>query len=131
MNRLFHCKQQSDLWVAARRGRVTGSRLGDMMAPPTTKASTRKGVKMEAGSEAAAKEEYRRELVVERIYKQAVNHFTSRAMLEGLEREPFARMLYEADTQQVVEEIGFALHYEWDWFGSSADGLCGVDGGVE
>ena len=127
MNRLFHCKQQSDLWIAARRGRITGSRLGDMMAPPITRGSTR-GPK---GTEAAAKQTYRRELIVERIYKQAVNHFNSRAMQEGIEREPFARMLYEADTQQIVELVGFALHHEWDWFGASADGLCGEDGGVE
>jgi hypothetical protein len=97
------------------------------MAEPITRASSR-GPK---GTEAAAKETYRRELIVERITHQAVNHFNSRAMQEGTEREPFARMLYEADTQQVVEQVGFALHYAWDWFGSSADGLCGDSGGVE
>ena len=52
-------------------------------------------------------------------------------MQDGTEREPYARMLYEADTSQVVEQVGFALHPEWDWFGASADGLCGDDGGVE
>jgi hypothetical protein len=98
-----------------------------MMAPPISRGSSRGP----AGTEAAAKETYRRELVVERITKQAVNHFTSRAMMEGAEREPYARMLYEADTQQVVDTVGFALHYEWDWFGASADGLCGESGGVE
>jgi hypothetical protein len=131
MSRIIRCAQQSDLWIAARRGRITGSRLGDMMAPPTTRVSYRSGVKCEAGTEALAKAEYRHELIVERITGQAVNHFNSRAMQEGMEREPFARMLYEADTQQVVDLVGFALHYEWDWFGSSADGLCGEDGGVE
>lgn len=127
-NRLFHCQQQSDLWLAARRGRVTGSRIGDMLAPPISRASSR-GPK---GTEAAAKEAYRKELVVERIYKQCVNHFGSRAMQEGIEREPFARMLYEAEVLgDKVRTVGFALHYEWDWFGCSADGLCGQIGGVE
>jgi len=129
--RIIRCKQQSDLWLAARRGRITGSRLGDLMAPPTTRQSTRGGKVCPAGTEALAKATYRNELVVERIYKQAVNHFSTRAMQEGTEREPYARMLYEADTQQVVELVGFALHPEWDWFGSSADGLCDDDGGVE
>jgi hypothetical protein len=131
MSRIIRCTQQSDLWLAARRGRITGSRLGDVMAPPTSKASNRKGMAFPAGSEALAKAEYRQELVVERIYGKAINHFVTRAMQDGAEREPFARMLYEADTSQVVELVGFALHPEWDWFGASADGLCGEDGGVE
>ena len=101
------------------------------MAPPTTKASTRNGVKCEAGTEALPKAEYRRELVVERITKVCINHYVTRAMDEGSEREKYARMLYEADMRQVVELVGFALHPEWDWFGCSADGLCGEDGGVE
>jgi hypothetical protein len=52
-------------------------------------------------------------------------------MKDGSDREPFARMLYEADMQQPVELVGFALHPAWDWFGASADGLVGDDGGVE
>lgn len=131
MSRIIRCAQQSDLWLAARRGRITGSRLADVMAPPTSKASNRKGVPFPAGSEALAKEEYRRELTVERIYGNAVSHFVTRAMQDGQEREPYARMMYEADTTQIVELVGFALHPEWDWFGASADGLCGDDGGVE
>ena len=131
MSRIIRCSQQSDLWLAARRGRITGSRLGDMMAPPTTRASTRNGIKCEAGSEAVAKAQYRRELVVERITGVCVDHYVTKAMEDGSEREKYARMLYEADSQQVVELVGFALHPEWDWFGCSADGLCGDDGGVE
>jgi hypothetical protein len=84
-----------------------------------------------AGSEALAKSDYRKELVVERIYRRAGDHFVTRAMQNGADREPFARMLYEADTQQIVEPVGFALHPMWDWFGVSADGLVGDDGGVE
>lgn len=129
--RLIRCTQQSDLWIAARVGRITGSRLGDLMAAPTSRSSRRKGVSMPAGSEAACRAAYRQELVVERIYRRAKDHYVSRAMQEGAEREPFARMLYEADTMQQVEQVGFALHPEWDWFGCSADGLCGTDGGVE
>lgn len=131
--RIIRAQQQSDLWLAARLGRVTGSRLADVMAPPTTRASVRKGVSMPAGSEAAAMEDYRRELVVERLYRRQVSHFPTKAMLEGIEREPFACMFYEAAymTDDKVELVGFALHPEWDWFGASADGLCGDDGGVE
>ena len=131
MNRIIRCQQQSDLWHAARRGRITGTGIANIMAPPITRKSTRRGRECPAGTEAACREDYRRELVIERIYKRASDHYVSRAMQEGSEREPYARMLYEADTQQVVELVGFALHPEWDWFGCSADGLCGRDGGVE
>lgn len=131
MSRLIRCKQQSDIWVAARSGRITGSRIGDVMAPPTTRASTRKGVSCPAGTEAQAKAEYRQELIVGRIYGRSVNHYVTQAMQDGVDREPYARMLYEADTMQIVEQVGFALHPEWDWFGVSADGLCGEIGGVE
>lgn len=127
MSRIIRCTQQSDLWIKARVGRITGSRLGDLMAPPITRASSRGP----AGTEAACREAYRKELVVERIYRHAVNHPPTKAMQDGIEREPWARMLYEADTMQQVEQVGFALHPEWDWFGCSADGLVGLDGGVE
>ena len=125
--RVFHCRQQSDLWYSLRRGRITCSRLGDVLAPPITRKSSRG----EAGTEALAREKYRKDLVAERLTLHGVSHYVTRAMEEGVEREPFARMIYEAETQQVVEQVGFVLHPEWDWFGGSADGLCGDDGGVE
>lgn len=121
MNRLFKCQQQSDLWNAARRGRITGSGVMAMIAPPITRASTRGP----AGTEAAAKASYRKQLIVERVYKREVNHYVSRAMEEGLEREPYARMLYEAEVlQDTVTQVGFALHPEWDFFGCSPDSVC-------
>ena len=99
-----------------------------MIAEPITRASSRGP----AGTEAAAKANYRRQLVVERIYKRAVDHYVTRAMEEGSEREPYARMLYEAEILQApVTQIGFALHPEWDFFGCSPDGICGDKGGVE
>ena len=131
MIRVWRCKQQGDLWLALRRGRITCSRLGDVLAPPTTRASTRKGVSCPAGTEALCRAQYRDELVAERITRRATDHFTTPAMQDGIDRERFARMLYEAETQQVVEQIGFTLHPLWDFFGGSADGLCGDDGGVE
>lgn len=131
MSRMIRCTQGDDLWNAARVGRITGSRIDDILAPPTTRASTRDGVACPAGTEALARAKYRKELVVERIYGRAANHVVTSYMKDGSDREPFARMLYEADMQTPVELVGFALHPEWDWFGSSADGLVGDDGGVE
>ena len=131
MSRIIRCTQGSDLWLAAKVGRISASHFDALMAPPTTRQSTRKGVVCPAGTEALELAEYRRKLVVERIYGRTVNNVTTKYMQDGMDREPFARMLYEADMQVQVELVGFALHPEWDWFGASADGLVGDDGGVE
>ena len=131
MSRIIECTQADDLWTAARVGRITGSNIGALLAPPTTRQSTRKGVVCPAGTEALEKAEYRQKLVVERIYGRAVNNVTTQYMKDGSDREPFARMIYEAEMQTPVELVGFALHPEWDWYGCSPDGLCGEDGGIE
>lgn len=134
--RIFRCAQGSDLWLAAKVGRISASNIDCLLAPPTTRASTRKGVSCPAGTEALAKTDYFNKLVVERIYGRATDSYVTRQMQEGIDREPYARMLYEANLQgefpgMTVELVGFALHPEWDWWGSSADGLVGTDGGVE
>lgn len=132
MSRIIECTQGDDLWNVARIGRITGSRIDDLLAPPTTRQSTRKGVVCPAGTEAQCKADYRRELVVERIYGRAANHVTTQYMKDGSDREPFARMLYEADIQHPVEQIGLALHPEWDWFACSPDGIMReLKGGTE
>jgi hypothetical protein len=131
MSRIISCAQQSDLWLAAKVGRISASGIPSLLAPPTTKKSTRKGVECPAGTEALELAEYRQKLIVERIYGRLVVNVTTKAMLDGVEREPYAQMLYEADMQTQVEEVGFALHPNWDWFGASPDGLVGEDGGVE
>lgn len=131
MSRIIKCTQGDDLWCAARVGRITGSNIDALLAPPTTRQSTRKGVVCPPGTEALEYAEYRQKLIVERIYGRAVNNVTTQYMKDGSDREPFARMIYEAEVQMPVELVGFALHPLWDWFGASPDGLVGDDGGVE
>ena len=131
MSRIIKCTQGDDLWCAARVGRITGSNIDALLAPPTTRQSTRKGVVCPAGTEALEYAEYRQKLIVERIYGRAVNNVTTQYMKDGSDREPFARMIYEAEVAMPVELVGFALHPLWDWFGASPDGLVGEDGGVE
>lgn len=43
-------------------------------------------------------------------------------MLTGVEREPYARMAYEARTDRVVQEVAFIKH-DWMRVGCSPDGL--------
>lgn len=126
--RSFLIPQNSDNWLIVRRSRITCSRLADVLAAPLAKAS-KNGP---AGSERANKTNYRNELLTERITNHAVDHFVSRPMQEGIEREPYARVLYEATEQVMVDtSVGFQLHPKMDFFGGSSDGLIGENGGLE
>ena len=147
MTRVIKCQQDSDFWIALKAGRISGSGVPALLAPPTTRQSTRKGVVCPAGTEAQETAEYRRKLVVERITGRAVNNPTNRYMRDGTDREPYARAIYaaingvevihassvsvEGDTNFRPDLAGFALHPTWDWFGASPDGLVGEDGGIE
>lgn len=131
MNRIFYCPQNTPAWDLARRGRITASGVAAIMAELTSRASYRKGVKYEAGSEAIEKADYRVKLRLERTYHHIQDNYVSRAMDDGIEREPYARMLFEAETGIQPTQIGFGLHATWDWMGCSPDGLLGDYAGLE
>lgn len=101
--------QRTPEWFRARLGRVTGSRAGDVLA------------KIKTG-EAAARRDYRIELVCERLTGVCAEHeFVSKDMLRGIEREPDAFAAYESLTGHVVRRTGFIQHDEW-MAGCSLDG---------
>ncbi|HKR41011.1 MAG TPA: YqaJ viral recombinase family protein [Paraburkholderia sp.] len=97
-------------WLADRAGRATGSRAKDILA------------KIKTG-EAAARKNYRTQLVIERLTGQpAESGFINDAMRWGTAQEPFARMAYESKTGNLVSEMGFI--YPPDMMtGCSLDGL--------
>lgn len=109
---LSEAPQGTDEWRAARAGKATGSRARDILA------------KIKSG-EAAARRDYRVQLVTERLLGSPVEDgFISREMARGTEQEPFARMAYELLTGNVVEEAGFA------YLPNIAAG-CSVDGFID
>jgi putative phage-type endonuclease len=111
--------QRSPEWVAFRLGRVTASRICDVMA--TTKSG-----------EAVTRRNYRAEKVLERISgKSQENNYQSGAMLAGIEREAQARIEYEFDQNCTVEEVGIIPHPTIQWAAASPDGLVGDDGLIE
>jgi putative phage-type endonuclease len=111
-------EQGTGSWFADRLGKVTASRLADVLAKTKTGYS-------------ASRINYMTQLVLERITQTKAESFSSAAMLHGIEQEPFARAAYEAHTGQMVEEVGFIPHPEIDAAGASPDGLVGDDGMVE
>ena len=110
--------QQTPEWFAQRAGKVTASRVADVMA------------KVKSG-EAAGRANYRAQLVAERLTGTAAESYSNAAMQWGTDTEPYARMAYEAATGNLVLETGFVLHPEIGFSGASPDGLIGNDGLVE
>ena len=103
--------QGSDEWFSARLGKITASRLGDLMK--TTKYG-----------ESTYKTRLRMELAIERITgKPASNVVMNKAMYDGVEREPEARTLFEAITGKDVALCGSFDHPEVVNTAASPDGL--------
>jgi len=111
-------EQRTDDWFAARLGKVTASRVADLMA------KTKVGY-------AATRDNYMAQLVVERLTNTKADSFSSAAMQWGTDQEPFARAAYEAAQGVLVEEVGFVPHPRIEWAGASPDGLVGLFGMCE
>lgn len=115
--RMIEHPQGSPEWLQSRCGIPSASRFAAVMA------------KIKTG-ESAERRNYRTDLVVERLTGRPLEGFTTAAMKQGTEREPFARMAYEARTGLIVQEVGFCLHDTME-AGASPDGLIDADGGLE
>lgn len=111
--------QGSAEWFALRCGKVTASKVADVMA------------KVKSGGEAASVKNYRAQLVCERLTGNIEETYTNGAMQRGIELEPQARVCYEFLKGVTVEEVAFVDHPTVPMSGASPDGLIGDDGLVE
>ena len=111
-------EQRSDAWFSARLGKVTASRVADVIAKTKNGYST-------------SRDNYMAQLVCERLTGKQGESFTNSAMQWGTETEPLARSAYEASTDIMVEELGFVLHPKIEQAGASPDGLVGLFGMLE
>lgn len=117
--RIIDCEQHSDEWHAARAGRVTASRIADLMARTKT-------------GYGASRKNYGAELLIERLTGAVdVGGFVSPAMQWGTDNEPEARDTYAFVTGLAVAKIGFVIHPTIEMAGASPDGLVADDGLVE
>lgn len=110
--------QGSEEWHALRCGRVTASRVADVVA------KTKSGW-------GASRANYAAELIAERLTGEPAERFTNAAMQWGTDHEPDARAAYEFFRDAAVVEIGFVDHPSIAMTGASPDGLVGEDGLVE
>lgn len=111
-------EQGSESWFTARMGKVSASRMADLMA------------KTKSGP-GAARKNYMMELLCQRLTGAREEGFTSGAMLRGIELEPVARSAYEFSTGAEVEQCGFILHPDIPDLGASPDGLVVEQGLIE
>ena len=111
-------EQRTDDWFAARLGKVTASRISDVVA------KTKSGVSASRGN-------YMAQLIVERMTNKPTESYSNSAMQWGTDTEPLARAAYEMVTDTMVEEVGFVPHPDLEMCGASPDGLVNDDGLIE
>ena len=111
-------EQRSPEWFAARLGKVTASRVADVIAKTKSGYST-------------SRDNYMAQLVCERMTGTQGESYTNAAMQWGTDQEPLARAAYEAAQDVLVDETGFVIHPRIQEAGASPDGLVGMFGLIE
>ena len=107
--------QRTEEWFATRAGKVTASRVADVIA------KTKSGY-------SASRANYLAQLVAERLTGKPQESFSNAAMEWGTSQEPYARAAYESKASVLVDEVGFVEHPSITLSGASPDGLVGSDG---
>lgn len=114
--RIINCEQGSPEWLQARLGVPSASSYSKLIT--TT------------GKASAQAEAYINQLVAERITGEPSFFQVTDPMQRGMDLEPEARVRYEMETGNLVEQVGFLMHDTLE-AGASPDGLVGESGGLE
>ena len=92
-------EQRSDEWFAVRCGKVTASRVSDVIA------KTKSGW-------GASRANYMAQLIAERLTGEVADSYSNSAMQWGIDHEDEARKAYEFYQNKEVTQIGFIKHSE-------------------
>jgi exodeoxyribonuclease (lambda-induced) len=95
--------QGTQEWLEARKGKITGTRLRDVLKTDNLPAIY--------------------EMIGELGSDEIEETFANKAMLRGIECEPIARDMYQIITGNVIEEVGFCISIDNDYLGLSPDGF--------
>jgi len=107
-------EQLTEEWFQQRLGKVTASRISDVIAKTKTGVST-------------SRQNYLIQLVSERLTGKKGESFVNQAMLDGIERESAARALYMLNRDVSVTEVGFFDHPVINNSGASPDGAVNAE----
>ena len=111
-------EQGSPEWFQMRLGKVTASRVADILAKTKTGPS-------------ASRQNYLIELAIQRTTGIIQESYSNSAMEWGTQTEPQARVAYEINTNNFVDQVAFIDHPSIKWFGCSPDGLVSDRGLLE
>lgn len=111
-------EQGSIEWKMSRLGKVTASRISDVVAKTKTGYSS-------------SRANYMAQLICERMTNEFQESYTNSAMTHGVENETYARAAYEAKTGNMVDQVGAIDHPTIPMSAASPDGLVGDDGCLE
>ena len=117
-DRVAAVQQGTPEWHQLRLGKVTASRVADILA------KTKSGISASRGN-------YLIELALQRVTKTIEESYTNAAMEWGTATEPQARVAYEVATGNFVDQVAFVDHPTIVGFGCSPDGLVGSDALIE
>ena len=109
--KIVRCAQGSAEWFEARRGKVTASRVADVMRM------------LKKGGESETRRKLKLELAAEIMTEQVASKYTNAAMTWGTEHEAMARTEYEIRTGEDVRLVGCVEHPTIELAGCSPDGL--------
>jgi len=104
--------QRTARWFELRAGKVTASSVYKVMAKTKT-------------GYGADRDNYKAQLVVERLTGQPAKTYSNAAMEWGVQTEAEARAAYEARMGVLVTEVGFMPHPTIEMCGASPDGVVG------
>lgn len=110
--------QGSPEWFAQRAGKVTASRVADVIAKTKT-------------GWGASRANYAAQLVAERLTGAVEAGYTNAAMQWGNDKEPEAREAYEYRFGVFIDQVGMIEHPTITMSGASPDGHIGDDGLIE
>lgn len=106
----FH-DQRTDAWAEARLGRITASRIYDVIA------------KTAKGTYTSKRDDYAYQLAAERMTGLPTRIFTNDAMIHGTETEPLALEFYAEYYGHTVTDAPFIIHKGMAFAGASPDGI--------
>jgi len=118
VQRAVEIQQGSPEWFAIRCGKVTASRMSDLMAKARTPGE---GVRAN----------YMAQIMLERMTGVPGKTYSNATMEEGSQWEPKARAAYTFMTGFEVTQAAFVDHPDIPLTGCSPDGLVGKDGVLE
>lgn len=112
-------EQRTPEWYAARCGKVTASRIVDIVT------------RLKGGGYSAARAKYMESIIAERMTGRPQDMRRLPSLDARADMEPDARVAYTFYTGREVEIVGFIQHPSIELSGSSPDGLVETDGMME